>query len=458
MSGIDDTWRIDVDLLLDGPEAENAAKYWACHPGRFGKIDCDHPSSELFGKVSSSEAAALAAEYVVATYVDSACKGCGQVPEGGVVTSRAAASAKRSSSSGALCAACEASKAAAVNDHRDRVQQWVAACNGSLPEELGRLEDILLLDSFTQAAPFKDRRLRGVLLKREGVSADDLGRLFGLDFIIPTAVSQPANVIFDDGSVSYHPFEMDWHPAGEGTLDERFEAIEQLASRELHGALEKYPVELETLARQSIVREAERYLWLQLSDRGIDDPTEAQLARFRQSVTEAWADQGLGEIYSAIWPGCAKAADNKARQPYMGRDAVTGSAVNSIVKTLGEYRSGERVAKRYDQPYNLPLSSQTISVFHIVLDLDPMSALEADVADVLGIQPRPPAAPEEILEGARLVHLACLESMPEEHAFTAAMASLNLLVRYYDLETINAARAAFAGERMASRFAIPGGD
>jgi hypothetical protein len=459
VSGVDDTWRIDVQLLLDGPEAENAAKYWACTAGERGQIIWKHKASELFGTVTPSEAASRAAEFVTASYVAPACAGCGQVPEGVVVTSRGAASAKRSGRVSAFCAACKEAKAATARDHSDRVQEWMSTFGGgSLPAELERFSDILLLDMLTQSDPFKDRRLRGSLLNRAAFSVNDIGRLFELGIIIPTAVSQPANVVFEDGSVSYHPFEMDWHPAGEGTLDDRFEAIEQLAAEELHGALGRFSGELESLARDLIVWEAERYLTLQLSDRGIDDPTEAQLARFRESIVGAWTGFSLGQFYYAIWPACAQAADNRARNTRMGRDAVTGSAVNAIVQNLDDFRSGQRAAKTYDQPYNLSLSSKTVSVFRVVLDLDPMTALSTDVAAVLGIQPRPPAAPEELLEGARLVHSTCLESMPEEHAFTAALASLNLLVRYYDLETINAARAAFAGERMASRFAIPGGD
>ncbi|MET3172903.1 UNVERIFIED_ORG: hypothetical protein ABIB52_000731 [Arthrobacter sp. UYCu721] len=458
MGGVDDTWRIDVELLLDGPEAENAAKYWACTAGARGQIVWKHKASELFGTVTPSEAASRAAEFVTATYVAPACAGCGQVPEGVVVTSRGAASAKRSGRVSAFCTACKEAKAGAARDHSDRVQDWMATFGGSLPAELECLSDILLLDMLTQSDPFKDRRLRGSLLYRAAFSVNDIGRLFELGIIIPTAVSQPANVVFTEDSASYRPFEMDWHPAGEGTLDDRFEAIEQLAAEELHGALARFSGELESLARDLIVQEAERYLTLQLSDRGIDDPTEAQLVRFRESIVGAWTDFSLGQFYYAIWPACAKAADNKARNTRMGRDAVTGSAVNAIVQNLDDFRSGQRAAKTFNQLHNLPLSSKTVSVFRVVLDLDPMMALSTDVAAVLGIQPRPSAAAEEILEGVRLVHSACLESMPEEHAFTAAMASLNLLVKYYDLETINAARAAFAGERMASRFVIPGSD
>lgn len=86
---------------------------------------------------------------------------------------------------------------------------------------------------------------------------------------------------------------------------------------------------------------------------------------------------------------------------------------------------------------------------------------DPSVSGVDGAVEAPPAlstrhsecAADERLEGARLVHAMCLESMPEEQAFVAAIASLGLLVPHYDVETINVARAVFAEERMASRLA-----
>lgn len=459
MNAVKETWRIDVEQLRDGEDAENAAKYWAGRPGRFGKIDWEHKPSELFGAVSPAEAAALAGTFVVATFVGAPCTECGETPEGITVPSRAAATAKLSRGSGTLCASCQEAKLNAANEHVTRVQEWLASFQGSLPpDELESLDEILLLDKLTQSDPFKDRRLRGNLLDRAHISNDDIGRLFELGIIVPTAVSRPSKIVFGDEGTTYYPFEMDWQPAGEGRLEDRFGAIERLSSQEIHGAADKYPREVETLAGRLIVMEAERYLMQQLSNRGIDVPTEAQMARFRDSIADAWTDFGLAQFYYAIWPACAKAVDAKARHSYMGRDAVTGSAVNAIVKGLDDFRSGRLIPKSFDQPYDLPLDSRTVTLFRIALDLDPLSALATDVAAVLGTEPEVPAAPEELLEGARMVHAACLESMPEKHAFTAAMASLNLLVRYYDLETINAARAAFAGERMGSRFAIPGSD
>ncbi|MGY4541174.1 hypothetical protein ACVWY0_001083 [Arthrobacter sp. UYNi723] len=448
---LDDTWRIDVEVLTDEASAENAAKYWACRAGARGKIAWEHQSSDLFGTVSASEAATLAAEHVVATFIGAACPGCGAIPEGIVVASRAAASTTRSSSTGLRCAACTATQAMEADRHREQVKNWLASFGGPLPDELVTIDEMLLLDRLSQSDPFKDKRLRGALLKKAGFSSNDVGRLFDLGIIYPAAVPQPANIEFLDEHINYRPLEIDWHPFGEGTLDERFESIERLVSEELHGAAEKFPADLETLARKSIVWEAERYLTLQLYDRGIDDPTEAQLTRFRESIVEAWADHSLGEFYYAIWPGCAKAADNKARNPRMGRDAVTGSAVNAIVNTLSEFSSGQRPAKRYTQPYNLPLGSTTVSVFRIALDLDPMSAIEGDVAAVLGTDSRPLPAPEAILEGVRHVYSTCLRSMPEEHAYVAAMVGLDLLVGHYDTETINAARAAFTGGRFSAR-------
>ena len=401
---VGDTWRIDVELLVDGAEAENSAKYWSCRAGTMGKIAWEHKASELFGAVTAAEAATRAAEFVVATLIGTVCPNCGTAPEGIVVASRAVASAKRSSLAGVLCAACAEAKTAEASHHRDRVENWMNTFGGPLPDELETLSDMLLLDKLAQSGPCKDRRLLGGLLRRAGFSTNNIGQLFELGILRPAAVTQPGNFKFLEESVSYYPFEMDWHPSGEGTLDDRFEALEQLASKEIHGASAKFPEELEGLARKSIVWEAERSLSLHLSDRGIDAPTEAQLARFRDSVSEAWADHSLGEFYSAIWPGCAKAADNKARNPRMSRDSVTGSAVNVIVKTLADFRAGQRSAKSYTQPYNLPLSSQTVSVFRIALDLDPMSALETDVVVALGIEARPLPAAEEILAGARAVH------------------------------------------------------
>lgn len=455
MSGAEDTWRIDVELLANGPRADNAAKYWACTAGARGEIIWVHKASDLFGKVTPPEAASHAAEFVTAIYTAPACPDCGQVSEGVVVASRAAAAAKRNRHGSVLCRACDEAKADAVRDHHARVQQWITSFGAPLPEEMEQLSDILLLDKLTQSDPFKDKRLGGSDLSRAAFSAKDIGRLFDLGIIMPAGVSQPANVVFADDSVSYRPFETDWQPSGEGSLTDRYEAVEQLTATELHSALTRFSGELEILTRDLIVEEAERYLGLQLSDRGIDEPTEGQLARFRESIASAWQDFSLGQFYYAIWPACAKAADNKARHTYMGRDAVTGSAVNAIMKTLGEFRSGQRAAKAFEQSYKLPLTSRTITVFRVVLDLDPMSAIGSDVHAVLGTNKEPVPGENHILEGARQIYSACLESMPEEHALNAAMISLNLLVRYYDLETINAARAAFAGERMASRFAIP---
>lgn len=45
--------------------------------------------------------------------------------------------------------------------------------------------------------------------------------------------------------------------------------------------------------------------------------------------------------------------------------------------------------------------------------------------------------------------------MPEDHAFVAAIASLDLLVPYYDANTIKVARASLAGGRAASRLSEP---
>lgn len=450
---VDDTWRIDVDLLDDAPEAENAAKYWAGRPSAAGKITWQYKSSELFGVATPQEAAKLAAQFVVATFIGAPCPDCGQPPEGVVVLSRGALSAKKSDREGAVCSACQETRAVETKQHQDRISQWAGSFNGALPDELENLSEILLLDKFTQSTPFKDGLLRGALLMKAGFSTTEIGQLLGLGIIYPASVRQPENIEFNDEGVRYYPYEVDWNPSGEGPQDDRFAAIGKLASLELHGAVAKFPQEFETMARKLVIWEAERYLVHQLSDRDIDDPTEAQLTRFRESVIETWASHSLGEIYSAIWQGCARAGDNKTRNRRMGSDAVTGSAVNTIVKTLSEYRSGERGAKAWTQPYDLPLSSETVSVFRIALDLDPLAALEAEVAEALGTEARPLPATEEILEEARRVYAACLESMPEEHAVTATMVSLGLLLRYYDVETVNAARAAFASERLASRFA-----
>ncbi|CAM3343001.1 hypothetical protein PSET11_02959 [Arthrobacter ulcerisalmonis] len=452
---VDDTWRIEVDLLREGPEAENAAKYWAYGGGTRGRIAWEHKVSEIFGTINPSEAAASAAEYVVATYTGTACIGCGEVPEGVVVANRSAASSKLSGQGARLCATCEAAKVAAANDHRERVLRWIAGFDSSLPDSVEALSDVMLLDKLTQSDPFKDKRLRGLFLKQAGFSSGELGRLLRLGVLVPANAQQPANIEFVDDSVSYIPFEIDWHPAGEGTLDDRFEAIEQLTSQEIHSALGRFPMELETAAKECIVQEAERYLSLQLADRGIDEPTEAQWERFRESIVDAWSYVSLAQFYYAIWPACARAVDNKARQPFMGRGSVTGSAVNNVVKMLNEFKTGERPAKAFAQPYNLPLLSRTVSTFRIMLDLDPLSALEADVAEALGTDAQLLPAPEEILEGARLVHLTCLRSMPEEHAFVATMASLSLLVPHYDIETINAARAVFAAEYVKFAFPVP---
>lgn len=452
---VDDTWRISVALLEKGADAENATKYWASRPGETGRIVWDHKSSEIFGAVSATEAAKLASRYVTASFIGNACVGCGEVPRPVVVTSRAAASALRTSQNGALCRACREAELAEQSRHRDRIGKWMASFTAPLPDELETLDEMLLLDKFTQSDPFKDRRLRGWLLERAGFAPDEVGQLLEMGILYPESVTKPGNLVFGSGSINYRPFEIDWSPAGEGSLTARFEAIEQLASQELHKAVDKFPHELETLAKNSIVWEAERYLRFQLRDRGIDDPTEAQLTRFRESVIEGWARYSLGEVYSAIWPGCAKAADNRARNPNMGRNSVTGSAVNAIVKTLEDFGSGQRRAKPYTQPYKLPFGSRTVSIFRIALDLDPLSALESDVVAALGVEAHPLPASEEILEKARKIHALCLQSMPEEHAFVATMVSLNLLVEYYDSETINAARAAFAGQRMASGLAIP---
>jgi hypothetical protein len=448
---VDDTWRIDVALLSDGAPAENAAKYWEYRAGSRGKIDWVHKSSELFGTVSATEAARLAAEHVVATFIGPACRVCGTISDGVVVSSRAAATTKRSGIFGFRCTSCTQKSALEAERHREQITAWLESFGGPLPDELESLDEMLLLDRFSQSDPFKDQQLRGSLLMRAGFSTDDVSQLFDLGIIYPGSVPQPANIEFHAEHTSYRPLEIDWRPNGEGPLNERFDAIERLASKELHGAAARFPGELETLARDSIVREAERYLTVQMYDRGIDDPTEAQLTRFRESIRESWATHSLGEFYYAIWPGCAKAADNKARNPRMGRDAVTGSAVNAIVNTLSEFRSGQRPAKRYTQPHNLPLSSRTVSVFRIALDLDPMSAIEPDVVEVLGTESRMTPAPEAIMEEVRRVYATCLQSMPEEHAFTATMVGLDLLVPHYDLETINAARASFTGERFVAR-------
>jgi hypothetical protein len=447
----DDTWRIDVVLLSDEASAENAAKYWEYRPGSRGKIDWVYKSSELFGTVSATEAARLAAEHVVASFIGPVCRVCGTASEGAVVASRAAATTKRSGIFGFRCTSCTQKSALEAEQHREQIAAWLESFAGPLPDELESLDEMLLLDRFTQSDPFKDKRLRGNLLMKAGFSVSDVGQLFDLGIIYPAAAPQPANIEFHAEHTSYRPLEIDWHPYGEGTLDERFEAIEQLASRELHGAAARFPGELETLARNSIVWEAERYLKAQLNDRGIDEPTEAQLTRFRDSIRESWTTHSLGEFYYAIWPGCAKAADNKARNARMGRDSVTGSAVNAIVNTLSEFRSGQRPAKRWTQPYDLPLASQTVSVFRIALDLDPLSAIEPDVAAFLGKDASLAPAPEQLMEEARRVYTTCLQSMPEEHAFVATMVGLELLVPHYDLETINAVRSNFTGERFVSR-------
>ncbi|KIA72695.1 hypothetical protein ANMWB30_24630 [Arthrobacter sp. MWB30] len=450
----DDTWRIDVDLLQEGPQADNAAKYWAYRAGPRGKIAWTYKVSELFGTINPAEASAHAAEYVVATFTGPACVGCGEIPEAVVIANRSAATAKLSGRGSGFCATCEAAKTAAANDHNERVLRWVADRESVLPASLESLDDILLLDKLTQSDPFKDKRLRGMSLHEAGFSTGEIGRLMELGLILPARVLRPENVVFGENGITYYPFEIDWHPVGVGPLDERFDEIEQLASHEVHYALDRFPMELESQAKECIVREAERYLSLQLADRGIDDPTEAQWARFRDSVTAAWSQLGLAKIYYAIWLSSARAADNKARQPNMGRVSVTGAAVNNVVKMLGELETGERLGRDYNQPHNLPLLPRTLSIFRIVLDLDPLSAVEGDVAEVLGTDAQLLPAPEEILEGARMVHTICLQSMSEEHAFVATMASLNLLVPHYDIETINAARAAFAAERM--KLVVPG--
>ncbi|WP_345475990.1 hypothetical protein, partial [Microbacterium pseudoresistens] len=125
---------------------------------------------------------------------------------------------------------------------------------------------MLLLDKLTQSAPFKDRHLGGQLLQNAGLSGNDIVRLANMHILVPVATQHPESIKFHDvGAGEYkvsefHPFQVDWHPAGNGPLGERFEAIGGLASKELHGARTQFPNELEALAKSSIVVEAERYL------------------------------------------------------------------------------------------------------------------------------------------------------------------------------------------------------
>lgn len=198
------------------------------------------------------------------------------------------------------------------------MEGWIASYKDPLPDELGTLDQVLLLDHFTQSGPFKDRRLRGRLLLDAGLSATEVGELLDLGIIRPAAAVTPGSVEFHEGRISYRPFEIDWHPAGVGTLEDRFEAVERLAAAELCDALDKFPDEVQSRCRESIVWEAERYLVMQLSGRGFDKPTESQMARFRESVSRAWSDLSLGVLYKAIYQGCAKAADSKAQFPQMG--------------------------------------------------------------------------------------------------------------------------------------------
>lgn len=456
MSVVDANWRIDVDVLQEGPEAENAAKYWSCRPNARGKIAWDQMISHLFGTVDPRKAAEIAAAYTTAT-LNRSCTSCGTAQEGVVVASRLVASAKLSSLRFGLCQSCKDAESSADAAHRARVEGWMEMFTGSLPDELETLDEILLLDKLAQSGPFKDRRMPGVFLKDEGLTKHEIGQLFDLGIIRPAGTTMPGSIEFHEGSTSYAPFDIHWHPAGDGTIPERFESVENLASAELHGALRRFSEEIHSRCKEAIVLEAEKYLVRQLADRRFDKPTDSQMVRFRESVGAAWTDLSLGILYQAIYRGCARAADNKAQVPVMGRAAVTGAAVNAVLDALPKYQLGQwSTDKPFGEDRRWPLSSQTVTIFRTMLDLNPMSAVEEDVTAVLGIEARPLPAPQEVLDGARNVYVTCLRSMPEENAFMAAIASLDLLTPYYDVDTINAARAAFAGERAASRFSDSG--
>lgn len=448
-------WRIDVDLLHEGPEAEIAAKYWAQRSDAMGRIAWEHKISVLFGTKNPREAADIAGRHAVARLNGLNCAGCGTAQEGRIVASRQVAAAKISSLEASLCQNCKDARASAAAGHRDRVEGWIASYTGPLPDELETLDQVLLLDHFIQSGPFKDRRLRGRLMLDAGLSANDVGALLDLGIIRPAATSTAGSVEFNEESINYRPFEIDWHPAGEGTLEDRFEAVERLAAEELKEAVDKYPKDIQSRCRESINWEAERYLVMQLADRGFDEPTESQMARFRDSISSAWTDLSLGVMYKAIYQGCAKAADSKAQFPQMGRAQVTGAAVNGVLDALPKYISGQWNRAPFAAHRRLPLTTRSVTLLRTMLDLDPMSAVDEDVAAALGIEARPLPAPQEILDGARGVYETCHRSMPEENAFVAAIASLDLLVPYYDIDTINAARASFAGERTASGLTEP---
>lgn len=455
MRVVEANWRIDVNLLHEGPEAENAAKYWDCRADVRGRIVWEHKISVLFGTINSRESAVVAAQHAVATMNGPDCAGCGSRLGGVVVASRQAAAARLSTNGSRLCQHCKDAKTAAAAGHRDRVEGWITSYTAPLPAELRTLAQVLLLDHFTQLGPFKDRRLRGRLLLDAGLSATEVGELLDLGIIRPAAAVTPGSVEFHEEGISYRPFEIDWHPAGDGTLEDRFEAVERLAAAELRDALDKFPDEVRSRCRESIVWEAERYLVMQLSGRGFDEPTESQMARFRESVSNAWSDLSLGVLYRAIYQGCAKAADSKAQFPQMGRAHVTGAAVNGVLDALPKYISGQWNRDPFTAHRRLPLTTRSVTLFRTMLDLDPMSAVEEDVARVLGIEARPFPPPQEILDAARDVYDICRRSMPEENAFVAAIASLDLLLPYYDNDTIDTARARFTGERTASRLSEP---
>jgi hypothetical protein len=146
---------------------------------------------------------------------------------------------------------------------------------------------------------------------------------------------------------------------------------------------------LQTLLAEVIAEEGVRYFDHKLTEHHLPSVPEERRPRLREAAEKLAQVRCLGQLYFAAWAATRDAAAAARRNPRAPLASMTEHGLRRFEALAQEMvQDSTRYAKTFTEESRFPLSAMTRTLFHTVLDMNPM---ETSLSELQAMRPARPA-------------------------------------------------------------------